>query len=446
MQALLATLSAEDPSGSPATFEINPMFRPRYHEIEKCRLCGNTKLVAVLSLGEQALSGIFPRGLHATPTKGPLELVACASSEVRGSCGLVQLCQSYEANEIYGDHYGYRSASSTAHVRHLHDTVQELIERFPVQNDDLVVDLGSNDGTLLSFYAGENVTAIGFDPVGEKFTSSAYSEQVKLIPNFFSGDLFREHCGTQKARIVTSISVFDSVPNPLGFMREIAAILEDEGVWHFETNYLPSILRGKAYDAICHEHLEYYSLRQIKWMTDRCELKILQVNVVEADGGRIAVTVARRSSAHLEETARVETLLQEEAVHRLTTIPQQRAFESAVTKHRTELLWLLHALKSENHTVLGYGATTNGNVLLQHCGITCDLLPAIIENDPEKIGCLTPGTHIPIISSEEVQILQPEYLLVLSWRDRETVIEQEAEFLQRGGKMIFPLPAVEVVG
>jgi hypothetical protein len=210
-------------------------------------------------------------------------------------------------------------------------------------------------------------------------------------------------------------------------------------------SYMPSMVRTMGYDTICHEHLEYYALQQIKWMTDRSDLKILNVDFNDVNGGSFAITVARRSSSYPEATAEIETLLREEEKQGLTSVGQQRAFEAAVETHKSELLWLLHALKSENQTVLGYGASTKGNVLLQHCGITRDLLPAIAEVNKDKFGCFTPGTHIPIISESEAHAMRPDYLLVLPWHFRENILQRESAFLERGGKMIFPLPVVEVV-
>ena len=209
---------------------------------------------------------------------------------------------------------------------------------------------------------------------------------------------------------------------------------------------MPSMVRTMGYDTICHEHLEYYSLRQIKWMTDRCGLKILDVTFNEINGGSFAVTVARQRSFHRENSAQIEQLLRDEEAQGLSTVAQQRAFENAVAVHKAELLQLLQTLKAEKRTVLGYGASTKGNVLLQHCGISRELLPAIAEVNKDKFGCFTPGTNIPIISEAEAHALKPDYFLVLPWHFRANIIEREQAFLSRGGKLIFPLPTLEIVG
>jgi hypothetical protein len=164
----------------------------------------------------------------------------------------------------------------------------------------------------------------------------------------------------------------------------------------------------------------------------------------ETNGGSFALTVARQSSSHPENTAQLERLLRDEETRGLSTVAQHRAFERAVEAHKQELLTTLRKLKSEGRTVLGYGASTKGNVLLQHCGITPELLPAIAEVNKDKFGCFTPGTNIPIISELEAHAMKPDYFLVLPWHFRQNIIQRESEFLRRGGKMIFPLPSVEI--
>jgi hypothetical protein len=416
-----------------------------FREIEACRICGNRDLVPILSLGEQYLTGVFPSVRNAGLSKGPLELVACNRASHAKACGLVQLRQTYDLNEMYGDNYGYRSSLNGAMVRHLEEKVRHLVERYPLKPGDLVLDIGSNDGTLLSFYPQLGVTVVGIDPTAKKF-APFYAKHISLIPDFFSADLFRKKFGTKRARIVTSIAMFYDLENPLRFMKDVASILHEEGIWHFEMSYLPSLLRTMGYDTICHEHLEYYSLRQIKWMVDRSGLKIVKVELNQTNGGSFAVTVARQVSPYPEAVAQLTQLLRAEETQGLSTPTQQRAFAKAVKTHRKNLLSLLQRLKEQKQTVVGYGASTKGNVLLQHCGITSELLPAIAEVNKDKFGCFTPGTNIPIVPEAQAHAMKPDYLFVLPWHFRDNLIQREKAFLQQGGKMIFPLPEIVIVG
>jgi SAM-dependent methyltransferase len=416
-----------------------------FREIEACRICGNRDLVPILSLGEQYLTGVFPSVRNADLSKGPLELVACNRASHSKACGLVQLRQTYNLNEMYGDNYGYRSSLNRAMVKHLEEKVRHLIERYPLKPGDLVLDIGSNDGTLLSFYPQLGVTVVGIDPTAKKF-AQFYAKHISLIPDFFSAESFRKKFATKRARIVTSIAMFYDLEDPLRFMKDVASILHEEGIWHFEMSYLPSLLRTMGYDTICHEHLEYYSLRQIKWMVDRCGLKVVNVELNRTNGGSFAVTVARQVSSHPEATVQLKQLLHAEETQGLSTVAQQRAFAKAVATHRKKLLSLLQRLKEQKQTVIGYGASTKGNVLLQHCGITAELLPAIAEVNKDKFGCFTPGTNIPIIPEAEAHAMKPDYLFVLPWHFRDNLIQRESAFLRQGGKMIFPLPEIVIVG
>jgi hypothetical protein len=416
----------------------------QFSEIKSCRICGNQELAPVLSMGQQSLTGVFHKTQNAPLTSGPLELVACNTVRNRNACGLVQLRQTYDLNEMYGQHYGYRSSLNRTMVNHLQAKVSRLLEQYPARPGDLVLDIGSNDGTLLSFYPGNGLRRVGIDPTAKKF-SGYYPKDVICIPEFFSASLFRERFGNKRARIVTSIAMFYDLENPLKFMREVASILEADGVWHFEMSYLPELLRTMGYDTICHEHLEYYALRQIKWMTDRCGLKIVDLKLNRINGGSFGVTAARRSSAYREATGDIEQWLRAEDGACLTTATEHRVFEDAVEAHKQKILGLLRDLKTQGRTIVGYGASTKGNVLLQHCGITSELVSAIAEVNEDKFGCFTPGTNIRIISEAEAHMMKPDYFFVLPWHFRDNLVQREQAFLQRGGKMIFPLPDVQIV-
>jgi hypothetical protein len=221
-----------------------------YSEISACRVCGGAHIVPVLSLGDQYLTGVFPRSTSERITKGPLQLVWC------NDCGLVQLRHSYNLEEMYGDNYGYRSGLNGSMVRHLQQKVR-FLERLVTPSDrDLVIDIGSNDATLLKAYSGAH-RKVGIDPTGRKFREF-YTPDVTLIPDFFSARVFRAAFPTEKAKIVTSIAMFYDLERPVDFVRDVHDVMADDGIWHFEQSYMPSMLRTNSYDTICHEHIEFY--------------------------------------------------------------------------------------------------------------------------------------------------------------------------------------------
>lgn len=416
----------------------------QYKEIDKCRVCGNSNLATILDLGTQTLTGVFPKSKSQDVTKGPLQLVKCVEDETGEFCGLVQLRQTYDLNEMYGDNYGYRSGLNLSMVRHLAGTVQSILERVKLSPGDLIVDIGSNDGTLLNSYPEQGCTLLGIDPTGAKF-SQHYQDRVQLIPDFFSSALVRNAVGDQKAKIITSIAMFYDLESPLDFMHQVHELLADDGVWLFEQSYMPTMLEVNAYDTICHEHLEYYRLKQIKWMTDRVGFKIVDVEFNDTNGGSYTVMVAKSGSSYSENRTVVDRILQDEESKGLGTLEPYEEFNKRAHLHREELLGLIRDIQSQGHTIVGYGASTKGNVVLQFCDLSPDQVPFIAEVNEDKFGCFTPGTHIPIIPEVEAKAMNPEYLLVMPWHFKTFIVEKEQEYLASGGKLVFPLPFLEVV-
>ena len=410
-------------------------------EISSCRICHHRQIVPLLHLGEQCLTGIFPKSADEKITRGPLELVKCDGDD---ACGLVQLRHSYDSAEMYGADYGYRSSLNKSMVAHLRAKVAKLTAMAPPQPGDIVLDIGSNDGTLLSFYP-PGLTAVGMDPTAAKFREF-YQPHIEVIADFFSAENFKAQFGARKAKLITSIAMFYDLDEPMQFVEQVAEILDGEGIWHFEQSYLPTMLAANAYDTVCHEHVEYYALAQIRWMMDRCGLKIIAIEQNDINGGSFAVTVAKTSSRHREDTAAVAAMLAAEARQGLHTLAPYEAFRSRVFHHRDALLALLADLSRQGASVLGYGASTKGNVILQFCGITTAQIPFIAEVNPDKFGKITPGTHIPIVSEAEAHAMKPDCLLVMPWHFRDNLVQREAAYLQRGGRMIFPLPEIQIVG
>jgi len=409
-----------------------------YHEITQCRLGESNHLISVLSLGRQALTGIFPPGRDIQLTEGPLELVWCPDT------GLLQLRHSYAADEMYGDNYGYRSGLNQSMVDHLTNKVA-FLERLAMPcAGDVVLDIGSNDATTLKAYKTNGLRRFGIDPTGKKF-SQYYTPEITLFPDFFSADAFRSVCREQ-AKIVTSIAMFYDLESPIDFVRQVAAILADDGIWHFEQSYMPSMLRLNSYDTICHEHLEYYSLAVVKRILDAAGLRLVEVIMNAVNGGSFAVTAAKRENRTVRENkAVIEWLLEQEARMGLSTPRPYRDFEERVFRHREDLCRLVRALRADGKTILGYGASTKGNVVLQFCGFTPDDIAAIAEVNPDKFGCFTPGTKIPIVSEAEARAMKPDYFLVLPWHFKEGILRREKEYLAAGGKMIFPFPEIEII-
>lgn len=408
-----------------------------YSQTTVCRLCSSPGPIDSINLGFLALTGIFPKNAIEDVPSGPLALVKCAQ------CGLVQLKHHYEPSLLYGATYGYRSGLNSSMVAHLQSTVRQIEATIALKAGDLVVDIGSNDGTLLNSYSEPRLRRIGIDPSGPKFRQY-YQPGVELIPDFFSAKSLRRATDA-KARVVTSIAMFYDLDRPLDFVEQIREVLADDGIWVSEQSYLPSMVSTNSYDTICHEHLEYYALEQIVYIADRMDLKIIGLDTNDTNGGSFITTVAHKNAPYPEATTDVQALLarETEAGYR-TSAPLER-LSSEMARQRSLLLGFLQDAKREGKSVFGYGASTKGNVLLQYCGITADLLPCIAEVNNDKFGAYTPGTKIPIVSEADARAMKPDYFLVLPWHFRKPIVAKESEYLAHGGRLVFPLPSLEVI-
>jgi hypothetical protein len=405
--------------------------------IERCRVGGGSHLITVLDIGEQALTGVFPRDLATPVTTGPLRLVWSPKS------GLLQLSHSFDMGEMYGENYGYRSGLNRSMVEHLQQKIHELERMVELKPGDAVLDIGSNDATSLKAYQTSSLTRIGIDPTGQKF-ARFYPDDIRLVPDFFSAAAYRAS-GAPPAKIVTSIAMFYDLEDPIAFARDVESVLAPGGVWHFEQSYMPSMLRMTSYDTVCHEHLEYYSLGVVRRILEAAGMRIADVKMNGVNGGSFAVTAVRRDDRRRGTEAVVNWLLEQEDRMGLDTPRPYREFEERVFRHRADLRRLLEVLHADGRKVFGYGASTKGNVVLQFCGIGPDLLPCIAEVNEEKFGAFTPGTGIPIVSEAEARAMKPDYFLVLPWHFRDGIVRREAEFLARGGRLIFPFPEIEII-
>ncbi len=407
-------------------------------KISECRICHNKNLTSIFSLGEQVLTGVFPKTVSQVVTSGPVDLVKCDAAT---GCGLVQLSQSYDLSEMYGLNYGYRSGLNQSMVNHLHSKVKSILDRGYLNPGDTVVDIGSNDATTLKAYPSDMYQLIGVDPTGIKF-KEYYPENIQLISDFFSAKAIQSTLGSKKAKVITSFSMFYDLEDPVQFAREIVNSLEEDGVWIFEQSYLPTMLKTNSFDTICHEHLEFYAMRQINWILDAVGMKALDVEFNDVNGGSFSISAAKKSSKLPVNSEKLKQIQDSELANRFDSLDIYHDFFDRVEKVKQNLIAFLTKAKTEGKRVCGLGASTKGNVLLQYFGIDSNLLESIAEVNPDKFGCFTPGTLIPMIDEKKVLESRPDYLLVLPWHFRNFFLNLPS---LRGMTLIFPLPDLELV-
>ena len=409
-----------------------------YHEISKCRICRCAELAPVIDLGLQALTGRFPAAGEPDPDSAPLQLVRCTD------CGLVQLRHSVDVGEMFSDAYGYRSGINATMTNHLSSISNEIAERSRLSSGDIALDIGCNDGTLLKSYATSGLKRLGIDPVAENFREF-YSDAIEVHTAFFNAETFHTACPGQKARAITSISMFYDLEDPSAFVGDIANVLAKDGIWVLEQSYLPTMLEANSYDTICHEHLEYYALAQIDRMVSDHELRIFDIKLNDINGGSFQIWVCHEKAEYETNEQTLATLRKREQELELSSDKPFAGFRERVADTNSKLKAFIEWAVADGKKVYVYGASTKGNVLLQYLGLGHDLLSGCAEKNPIKYGRRTPGTGIPIVPEAEAR-LDADYFLVLPWHFRDEFISREQEFLENGGKLIFPLPEFEVVG
>jgi hypothetical protein len=358
------------------------------------------------------------------------------------NCSLLQLENSFDSKIMYGNNYGYRSSLNNHMVNHLKNKSVNLIKKYNILKNEAVIDIGSNDGTFLKNF--NNKILIGIDPTIKKF-GKFYRKDIIQIDDFFSLDLIKKKLKNKKVKLITSISMFYDLENPLKFAEEIYEALDKNGDWHFEQSYMPSMIRSYSYDTICHEHLEYYSLKSLKYILDKVGFKIIDLEFNDINGGSFALTVAKEKSKFADYKKITDWLLKKEDLNRYNTLSKQKEFFKDVEKHKILLKNLLLNIKEMKKTVVGYGASTKGNVILQYCGINENLIKCIADVNEFKHYKYTPGSKIKIIPENQARALNPDFFLVLPWHFKNFILNKEKKFIQNGGKFIFPLPEIEIV-
>ena len=409
-----------------------------FHKIEKCRVCGNKSFVTVLDLGNQYLSGIFPKSIDPNMYRGPLTLVKC--NEETNGCGHVQLEHTFDLPTMYGQEYGYRSGLNASMVKHLQEKHNKIVSFINLEKNDLVIDIAGNDGTFLGFFSPE-LKLVSIDPTSEKF-SKYFKPHVTYIADFFTEETYKKSFADQKAKLVTSFSMFYDLEDPCQFAKEVNSVLDPEvGIWVLEQSYMPEMLRVNSFDTVCHEHLSYYGMRQLKYIMDQSGFKIIDFEFNDVNGGSISLVVANKNSKYEEATQMVNDLIREELDIKLDTIKPWNDFSSRVEQCKNEFWKSIDDFKQKGLKIAALGASTKGNVTLQTWKITSDDIQVVGDVNPDKDGSFTPGTWIPI-KSEDFVIEEYDVFVILPWHFRNFFVNNP-KF--KGKTLLFPLPNPEVV-
>lgn len=409
-----------------------------YENVDACRICKHEHLIELMAFGEQYLASSFVKSNDDHPmakVKVPLTVVMC------DGCKTVQLRENVDRDALFTDYF-YRSGTNPMMREALQDVVDDVLRTASLNEGDVVLDVGCNDATMLMMYP-RAYQRVGVDPA-KNLDWGGVDDDAVLINDYFDKEKILEKTGGKKAKAITTIAMLYNMADLDKVVGDIASILADDGVWCIQLSYLPRLLETLSFYDVCHEHLYYFSMGTLEELLARHGLRVFHASTNEVNGGSLRVFCAH-GKTNREPTPGYREVEAAEAEKGLDDPVTYGDFYSSVLLMKRKVVDFLQAEKSAGRLVVGLGASTKGNVLLQFFGIDKGLLPYISERNPDKVGLRTLGTDIGIVSEEEARRMNPSAMLVLIWFFRRELLKRERPYLDAGGKLLFPMPFPNVV-
>jgi len=415
-----------------------------HKNIQHCRVCGSADLTEVVSIEEQHLSPTFVETNENNPLadiRVPQTLVLCDRSNNVEACGLLQLKETVEPDYLYREYF-YRSSVSDTMRKDLKNVVDDVVERVHLEDNDIVVDIGANDCTMIGYFPS-GLKRIGVEPA-QNISWEGVDPSIKIVNNYFSQDVLNDTLKDKKVKIFTSCAMFYDLDDPNSFVADVKSLLHEEGVWCIQLSYLPLMLKNINFYDICNEHLEYYSLHTLNYLMKQNGLEIFDAAENDVNGGSVRVMITHLDRK-IEKTDSFKELIDIEKQMNLFDKETYIDFHEEILSLKNKIKNTIGVELKNGNTVLGLGASTKGNMLLQLFGIGKETIPYISERNPEKVGLKTLGTDIELISEEHARELNPSYMLVLPWYFKSEIVAREKEYILNGGKLLFPMPYPHVV-
>lgn len=404
-----------------------------------CRMCQSKNMYKFLDLGFTPPADQFRRKdqLREPEIYYPLDVYMCED------CGLAQLGYVVSPEVLYRNDYPYEASTTKTGRVHWDSFAQRVVERFDLDGNDLVVDIGSNVGVLLSAFNDRGVRIQGVDPAAN-IVMIAHERGIDTICDFFNFETVQKIlCEKGQASVITGTNVFAHVDDLYAFMENIRLLLNDDGIFIFEAPYFVNLIKKLEYDTIYHEHLSYLSVKPLLPFFNKFDMEIFDIEQVDIHGGSFRVYVGKKSLRPVSDI--IEHLLREEEEMQIYSHDALNQFSDKVKNNRQELIWLLQSLKQEGKRIVGVSAPAKGMTLLNYCRIGNELLDVVTEKSLLKIGRFTPGTHIPVEPDSYLLEEKPDYALLLAWNFADEIIKNLDDFRKQGGKFIIPIPMPHIV-
>ena len=397
-----------------------------------CKNCKSRSLKRIINIGNQPLSSHFyPKKIYKLK-KYSLDLYICKK------CNLVQFRSLPKLDDMYGLNYGYRTSLSRLMIDHMKNKFLKN-KKDLIKKKSNILDIGCNDGTFLNFFKKfKNIDLYGIDPSAEKF-KEYHSKKINLIVGYFERNKIQKKFKNINFDLITSFAMFYDIEDPNSFCKDINKLLTKNGKWILELSYFPLLLQNLTYDQICHEHVTYYTLTTFENIIKKNGLKVLDFNLNSINGGSIEIICSKKNAKY---SPNIKKINLQKKFEKNINLESYHNFNRRVSNVKKTLNLFLEKNKGN---VIGYGASTKGNIVLNHCGIDDKKIKYTCDANPYKFNRFTPGSNIKIISKQKMRTLKPKFLLVLIWSFRKEVIQQEKNFLNKGGKLIFHLPMLHVV-
>ncbi len=401
---------------------------------QNCRICKSKKLINFVNLGDMPLADLFLKTPNSPEHKFPLNVKVC------GNCFLVQLVNDVNSELLFSQDYAFYTGGSPSSIKYFEDYANSVMKRFPRESKKFIVEVASNDGTLLKPFIKKGYNVLGIDPA-KNVVEEANGMGVPTIADFFNKKTAAEIASDKKAGIIIANNVVAHVEDLYDFIEGVKLLLDENGVFIFECQYFPYLLFNNQFDNVYHEHRSFFSLHPLVKLLKMFELEAFDVEEHDTQGGSIRVFVSHKSKRKIEKRF-IDSLINEKEIG-ITNIDTYLGFQARVDYIKIKLLKILDELKKNNKTIAGYGASAKSSTLLNYCGIGTKYLNYIVDKTPYKYGLYSPGMHIPVISPEQEKI-KPDYYLLLVWNYADKIIEREKVFIGKGGKFIIPIPTPSI--